>query len=74
MLVFWLLRNTGAPQALLILTLALCVYLTVVELREYRPPWKTWVWWISFVVLTHFIGYLILRGYRVYLRVRHSRA
>ncbi len=72
MLVFWLIPM--APRPLLYLTLALAVYLTVIELREYRPPWKTWVWWISFVVLTHFIGYLIMRGYRAYSRFRHSRA
>jgi hypothetical protein len=69
---FWLLSS--APQPLLLLTLALCVYLTVIELREYRPHWKVWVWWISFVVLTHFLGYLILRGVRAYHRFKHSRA
>jgi hypothetical protein len=69
---FWLLSS--APQPLLLLTLALSVYLTVIELREYRPHWKVWVWWISFVVLTHFLGYLILRGVRAYHRFKHSRA
>jgi hypothetical protein len=69
---FWLLA--AAPRPLLLLTLALSVYLTVIELREFRPPWRWWAWWISFVVLTHFIGYLILRGYRAYRRLRHSRA
>jgi hypothetical protein len=69
---FWLLQ--AAPQPLLLLTLGLCVYLTVIELREYRPHWKVWVWWISFVVLTHFLGYLILRAYRAIDRFRQSRA
>ena len=72
MLIFWLFSS--APQPLLLLTLALSVYLTVIELREYRPHWKVWVWWISFVVLTHFLGYLILRGVRAYHRFKHSRA
>jgi len=71
-LIFWLFSS--APQPLLLLTLALSVYLTVIELREYRPHWKVWVWWISFVVLTHFLGYLILRGVRAYHRFKHSRA
>jgi hypothetical protein len=69
---FWLLA--AAPPAILLLTLALCVYLTVIELREYKPPWRWWAWWISFVVLTHFIGYLILRAVRAYTRFKHSRA
>jgi hypothetical protein len=70
-LLFWLIG--GAP-VLLYLTLALAIYLTVVELREFKPEWRWWVWWISLVVLTHFIGYLILRGYRAYTRARRPSA
>jgi hypothetical protein len=64
-----------APDVILLLTLAICLYLTVVELREFRPKphWKWWGWWLSLVFLTHFIGYLGLRAYAVYRR-RQARA
>jgi hypothetical protein len=58
----------GAPQAIIWLTLALALYLTVVELLELRPHWKWWSWWLSLVFLTHFVGYLALRGYAAYRR------
>ncbi len=56
------------PPPLLLVTLALALYLTVVELRELRPHWKWWGWWLSLVFLTHFVGYLALRGYAAYRR------
>jgi hypothetical protein len=59
------------PPLLLYFTLALVLYLAVLELRTLRPHWKWWVWWLSFVGLTHFIGYLALRGYVAHRR-RHS--
>jgi hypothetical protein len=62
------------PPLILLVTLALTLYLTVVELRELRPHWKWWMWWLSFVALTHFVGYLFLRGYGVYRRRRAARA
>ena len=65
-LLLFLLRN--APGAILImaLTLAVALYLTVIELRSMDVHWKWWAWWLSLVFLTHFIGYLILRVYVAY--------
>jgi hypothetical protein len=65
----------AAPDLILLLTLALALYLTVVELRELapRPHWKWWAWWLSLVFLTHFIGYLGLRGYSAYRRWQRAR-
>lgn len=64
----------GRGQLVLLFTLALALYLTVVELRGLRPHWKWWAWWLSFVGLTHFVGYLALRGYVVIQRRRGARA
>lgn len=60
----------------LLLTLAVSLYLTYIELREFQPPLRRrwWAWWFSFVFLTHFIGYLILRGYAAYRRFQQARA
>jgi len=63
MLVFILLGWVPIP---LLLALALALYLTVVELRELRPHWAWWAWWLLLVLMTHFVGYLMLRSYRVY--------
>jgi hypothetical protein len=65
-----------AGQIVLLVTLALAVYLTVIELRDMspRPHWKWWGWWLSFVFLTHFVGYLALRGYVAYRRWHSARA
>jgi hypothetical protein len=73
-ILFYLLPR--APDIILLLTLAVAIYLTVIELREMspRPHWKWWGWWLSVVFLTHFVGYLALRGYAVYYRRRHARA
>lgn len=57
-------------QVVQLFTLALVLYLTVIELRGWRPHWKWWIWWLLFVGLTHFFGYLTLRGYGA-LRHRH---
>jgi hypothetical protein len=64
----------AAPRPILLLTLALALYLTVIELRELRPHWKWWAWWLSLVFLTHFVGYLLLRAYAVYRRWHRARA
>lgn len=64
----------GEAPLILLFTLALALYLTVIELRELRPNWKWWMWWLSFVLLTHFVGYLILRGYVAYRRTKRARA
>jgi hypothetical protein len=63
----------AAPAAILLLTLALALYLTVIELREFQPHWKWWTWWFSLVFLTHFIGYLALRIYVAYRRWHRAR-
>jgi hypothetical protein len=65
-----------AGQIVLLLTLVLALYLTVIELRDMspRPHWKWWGWWLSFVFLTHFVGYLALRGYAAYRRWHSARA
>jgi hypothetical protein len=73
-LLFWLVPN--APDIIILLTLGLALYLVVIEMREMepRPHWKWWGWWLSLVFLTHFIGYLALRGYAVYRRWNQARA
>ena len=73
MLVIYLL---GFAPLLMLLTLALALYLTVVELREMEPPphFLWWSWWLLLVVMTHFVGYLFLRAYAVYRRWNAARA
>ena len=66
MIIFLLL---GFTPWLLLLTLGIAMYLTVVELLELRPlHYSYWAFWLLLVFLTHFVGYLILRGYSVYRR------
>jgi hypothetical protein len=62
------------PPVVLFVTLALALYLTVIELRALRPHWKWWIWWLLFVALTHFVGYLALRGYVAYRRWHRAHA
>ncbi len=66
----------GFPQIMFFVTLAIALYLTVIELREFepRPHFVYWGWWLSLVFLTHFVGYLILRGYAAYRRRSRARA
>ena len=72
-ILFYLLPR--APDFIVVLTLVLALYLTVIELREMAPGlhWKWWAWWLSLVFLTHFIGYLGLRGYAAHRRWRRAR-
>jgi hypothetical protein len=65
MLVFLLL---DAAPLVLVLTLAVALWLTVVELRELKLHYLWWAWWILLVVMTHFVGYLLLRGYAFWYR------
>jgi hypothetical protein len=58
----------GMAPLLLVLTLAVALWLTVVELRELRLHYLWWAWWILLVVMTHFVGYLLLRGYAFWYR------
>lgn len=67
MLVFLLL---GYAPWVLVLTLIIALYLTVVELRELRPHYVWWFWWLLLVVMTHFVGYLSLRGYLLVRRLQ----
>lgn len=64
----------GFAPLLMLLTLALALYLTVVELRELRPHFLWWSWWLLLVFMTHFVGYLILRVYAFVERQRAARA
>ena len=58
----------------LLLALAVVMWLTVVELLEWRPHFVWWFWWLLLVFMTNFIGYLFLRAYRVYRRYKLERA
>jgi hypothetical protein len=70
MLFLFLLRDAPGSVPIMGLTLLVAMYLTVMELRELRPQRKWWAWWLSLVFLLHFVGYLALRGYGVWLRRR----
>ena len=61
------------PIVIVLLTLALALYLTVVELRELRPHYLWWFWWLLLVFLTHFAGYLALRAYAFHHRRGEAR-
>lgn len=63
-----LLRGAPGAMPILLLTLAVAMWLTAVELRELKPHWKWWAWWLSLTFLTHFVGYLALRVYVAYHR------
>ena len=65
MIIFLLL---GFTPWVLLLTLALALYLTVIELRELDVHFTRWAFWLLLVFLTHFVGYLALRGYVLYRR------
>jgi hypothetical protein len=60
----------GIAPLVMWLTLAVALYLTVIELREMEPAphYAWWIWWLLFVFMTHFVGYLFLRAYAVYRR------
>ena len=60
----------GFAPLLMWLTLALALYLTVIELRDVEPPmhYTRWIWWLLLVFMTHFVGYLFLRAFAVYRR------
>jgi hypothetical protein len=58
----------GYVPWLLVLALAIVMWLTVVELLEWRPHYVWWFWWLLLVFMTNFVGYFFLRAYRVYQR------
>ena len=72
-LIVLFLRDAPGATPILLLTLAVALWLTVIELRQLRPHWKWWAWWLSLVFLTHFIGYLALRAYAAYRRRHRAR-
>jgi hypothetical protein len=63
----------GFAPWIILLTLVLALYLTVIELLELRPNYGWWIWWLLLVFLTHFVGYLILRGYAFYAQREAAR-
>jgi hypothetical protein len=65
----------GFAPLVLWLTLGLALYLTVVELLQMEPRlhFLWWSWWLLLVLMTHFVGYLLLRAYAVYRRRQLSR-
>jgi hypothetical protein len=73
MLFVFLLRGAPGAVPIMLLTLAVALYLTVIELREMNVHWKWWAWWLSLVLLTHFVGYLILRLYVAFRRRYDAR-
>jgi uncharacterized membrane-anchored protein len=58
----------GGVPSLLALTLLIAVYLAVIEVRPLTMPFRMKAWWVSFVFLTHFIGYIVLRAYVTFRR------
>ena len=74
MLFLLLLKDAPASVPIMGLTLLVAMYLTVIELRELDLHYTRWIWWLLLVFMTHFVGYLILRGYVVFRRSQHSRA
>jgi hypothetical protein len=73
MLFLLLLKDAPGSIPIMGLTLLVALYLTVMELRELRPERKWWWWWLSLVFLFHFVGYLAIRVYGVWVR-RRGRA
>ena len=66
MLIFWLL---GFYPYVLLLTWAVALYLTFIEARQRHFDGLHTLWWMLLVFLTHFVGYLALRGW-VFFRHR----
>jgi hypothetical protein len=64
-LIFWLL---GIYPWVLLLTWAVCFYLTFIEARQQRLDALRTLWWMLLVFFTHFLGYLALRGWVFYKR------
>ena len=65
MLIFLVL---GVYPWVLLLTWALALYLTLVETREQHLDRMLTLWWMLLVFLTHFLGYLALRGWVFFRR------
>jgi hypothetical protein len=52
----------------LLLTWAICFYLTFIEARQQHLDGLHTLWWMLLVFFTHFVGYLALRGWVFYKR------
>jgi hypothetical protein len=65
MLIFLVL---GFYPWVLILTWLVALYLTFVETREQHLDRRHTLWWMLLVFLTHFLGYLALRGWVFFRR------
>lgn len=63
----------GFAPPLILLTLAIALYLSAIELREMQVHYLWWFWWLLLVFMTHFIGYFFLRAYAVYRRWNAAR-
>jgi hypothetical protein len=59
----------------LLLALAVVMWLTVVELLEWRPHYVWWFWWLLLVFMLHFPAYLALRvcSYNVKRQAKRAR-
>jgi hypothetical protein len=66
-LLFWLL---GYFPMVLLLTWAVCFYLTFIEARQRHLDRMRTLWWMLLVFFTHFVGYLALRAWVFYRRHR----
>jgi hypothetical protein len=58
----------GIYPWVLLLTWGLAMYLTVVETRQRKMDLLHTFWWLQLVFLTHFFGYLALRGWVFFRR------
>ena len=67
MLLFLLL---GIYPFVLLLTWALSIYLTWIEVREQHMDKLHKIWWLQLTFLLHFPGYLVLRFWIFYRRRR----
>jgi len=69
-ILFFILQGIPIP---LLLALVLALYLTVIELRDLKPHYTWWIWWLLLVLMTHFVGYLILRVYAFVHKRRQAK-
>lgn len=58
----------GVYPWVLLLTWAVALYLTFVETRQQQLDRMHTLWWMLLVFLTHFVGYLLLRGWVFFRR------
>jgi hypothetical protein len=58
----------GFYPYVLLLTWAVAFYLTFIETRQQHLDRLHTLWWMLLVFLTHFVGYLALRGWVFYKR------